>query len=110
MQVSTMLNKQLTNNYKRPIRQKSLSAGDLNLNIMRRETIVPLIVGLLIGALFVIFFGFNSRLNNNALRLSQLEQATASNTKNVTDVISFINSAQQGAQGAQGTPAATPAQ
>jgi hypothetical protein len=78
---------------------------------MRRETIVPLIIGLLIGALFVTFFQFNSRLNNNALRLSQLEQATVSNTKNVNDVITFINNAQKGAAGAQGTPAATtPAQ
>jgi len=105
-------NKQLKNNYKRPVGRKVSSAGDLNSKIMRRETIVPLIVGLLIGALFVIFFGFNSRLNNNALRLSQLEQATAANTKNVTDVITFINNAQKGAAGTgANTPAATtPAQ
>ena len=80
---------------------------------MRRETIIPLIIGLLLGALFITFFQFNASLNNNALRLSQLEQATVTNTKNVTDVITFINNAQKGAAGAQaGTPAAatTPAQ
>ncbi|MEI6835970.1 MAG: hypothetical protein WCK59_03995 [Candidatus Falkowbacteria bacterium] len=77
---------------------------------MRRETIVPLIIGLLIGALFVVFFQFNATLNNNALRISQLEQATASNTKNVTDVITFINNAQKGAQGANTPAATTPAQ
>jgi len=108
-----MLN-QLKNNYKRPLRRKIMSAGDLTFNTMRRETIVPLIIGLLIGSLFVIFFDFNSRLNSNAVVLGQLEQATASNTKNVTDVINFINSAQKGTgtTGTTGTetPATTPAQ
>lgn len=107
-----MLNKQqLTNNYKRPTARKSSSASDLNSKTMRRETIIPLIVGLLVGALLVLFFGLNTRLNNNAARLSQLEQATASNTKNVNDVITFINNAQKGAGAAATTPTATtPAQ
>ena len=70
---------------------------------MRRETIIPLLIGLLVGALFVIFFQFNARLNNNAIILGQLQEATAANTKNVSDVINFINSAQKGAA----TPAAT---
>jgi uncharacterized membrane protein YvbJ len=102
----------LKNNYKRPLRRKISSTGDLTSNPMRRETIIPLAIGLLIGALFVIFFQFNSRLNNNAAVISQLEQATASNTKNVADVINFINSASKGAAGAAGTetPATTPAQ
>lgn len=103
-----MLNK-LTNNYKRPARRKISSTSDLTFTTMRRETIIPLVIGLLIGALFVIFFQFNSRLNNNALVISQLEQATAANTKNVTDVINFINQAQGNAQGAATTPT-TPAQ
>ncbi len=76
---------------------------------MRRETIIPLVIGLLLGALFVIFFNFNSKLNANANLLAQLEQATASNTKNVTDVINFINQAQGGAKASE-TPATTPAQ
>jgi hypothetical protein len=66
---------------------------------MTRETIVPLIIGFLVGALFVVFFQFNARLNNNAVILNQLQQATASNTQNVNDVINFINQAQGGAQG-----------
>ena len=75
---------------------------------MTRETIVPLIIGFLVGALFVVFFQFNARLNNNALILNQLQQATASNTQNVNDVINFINQAQGGAQG--GAQTETPAQ
>ena len=109
-----MLNNKLTNNYKRSAGRKSLSASGLNLNPMRRETIIPLIIGLILGALFVVFFQFNSRLNNNTALLSQLEQATASNTKNVTDVINFINSAQKGTGTGTETPATntpvTPAQ
>jgi hypothetical protein len=104
-----MLNNKLNNN-KRVLGVKN-SSRNLNSNNMRRETIIPLIIGLLLGALFVVFFQFNSRLNNNALRLAQLEQATASNTKNVTDVIAFINNATGAAQkGAAQTPATTPAQ
>jgi len=108
-----MLNK-LKNNNKRPIRRKITSNSDLTFNTMRRETIVPLIIGLLIGSLFVVFFDFNSRLNSNAVLLGQLEQATTSNTKNVSDVINFINNASKGASttGANGaaTTPTTPAQ
>lgn len=106
-----MLNK-LKNNNKRPIRRKITSNSDLTFNTMRRETIIPLVIGLLVGALVVIFVQFNNQLNSNAVILTQLEQATASNTKNVTDVINFINSAQKGAAGttATETPATTPAQ
>jgi hypothetical protein len=107
-----MLNNKLNNN-KRVLGVKNSSSRNLNSNNMRRETIVPLVIGLLIGALFVVFFQFNSRLNNNAVRLTQLEQATAANTKNVTDVITFINNATKGATGTGAgaqTPATTPAQ
>lgn len=76
---------------------------------MKRETIISLVIGLLLGGLFVVFFQFNSRLNNNSLMLAQLEQATAANTKNVTDVIGFINNATKAPAGA-GAPATTPAQ
>jgi hypothetical protein len=77
---------------------------------MKRETIISLVIGLLLGGLFVVFFQFNSRLNNNSLMLAQLEQATAANTKNVTDVIGFINNATKAQSGTPTTPATTPAQ
>lgn len=96
----------LKNNYKRPVRRSPSSTDDLTFNPMRRETIMPLVIGLLLGALIVIFVQFNTRLNQNANILVQLDQATAANTKNVTDVINFINQAQGGAQGAAETPAA----
>jgi len=98
--------KQLKNNYKSPVRRRVTSTDELTFNTMKRETIIPLIIGLLLGALFVVFFQFNARLNNNAAIIAQLEQATASNTKNVTDVIGFINNAQKGTTTGT-TPAAT---
>jgi uncharacterized membrane protein YvbJ len=104
-----MLNNKLTNN-KRLVRRKNLSNSNITLNTMRRETIIPLAIGLLLGALIMVFVQFNNRLNNNAIILSQLEQATAANTKNVTDVINFINQAQGGAQAAGQGAATTPAQ
>lgn len=79
-----------------------------NTKTMRREFLFPLIVGLIIGALVIVFWQFNARLNNAGNALVQLQQATAQNTKTVNDVVTFINQA-TGANKA-GTPAATPAQ
>nr|BFD24890.1 MAG: hypothetical protein JST_1810 [Candidatus Parcubacteria bacterium] len=77
-------------------------------NIMKKENIINFVIGLLVGAMFVVFFQFNARLNNNALIISQLDQAVAANTQNLNDVISFLNSSAQQAAGTE-TPA-TPAQ
>ena len=77
----------------------------VNQNLMKKEAVIPFVIGLLVGAMFVVFFQFNARLNNNAMILSQLDQATAANTKNVNDVITFIN----GLQAPAGTPTSTPA-
>lgn len=78
-----------------------------NNNNMKREFVFPLIVGLIFGALVMIFWQFNARLNNAGAVLTQLEQATAQNTKNVGDIITFINNA-TGQKGAAqtGAPAA----
>ena len=70
---------------------------------MKRELVFPLIVGLLLGALVMIFWQFNARLNNELSATSQLETATAQNTKTVNDIVAFINQA----TGANKTGAAT---
>ena len=77
-------------------------------NIMKKENIINFVIGLLVGAMFVVFFQFNARLNNNSLIISQLDQAVATNTQNLNDVISFLNSSAQQAPGAETTE--TPAQ
>ena len=76
---------------------------------MRREFVFPLVVGVILGALLMMFWKFNARLSNAGAALAQLEQATAQNTKTVNDVVNFINQA-TGANKAANTPAAeTPA-
>jgi hypothetical protein len=70
---------------------------------MKREFVFPMVVGIILGALVMIFWQFNARLNNFGTGLVQLEQATAQNTKNVGDVVTFLNNA----SGANKTPAAT---
>ncbi len=77
-------------------------------NTMKKENIINIVIGILIGALFVVFFQFNARLNNNSLVISQLDQAVATNTQNLNDVISFLNSSAQQTTGTE-TPS-TPAE
>jgi len=74
---------------------------------MRREFVFPLIVGLILGALVMIFWQFNARLSNAMIALNQLEQVTAQNTKTVNDVVAFINQA-TGANKAANPAAGTP--
>lgn len=75
---------------------------------MKREFVFPMIVGLILGALLMIFWQFNVRLNNELNATAQLEQATAQNTKTVNDIVAFINQATGANNGAAaGTPAAT---
>ena len=83
-----------------------VSRQNPNNNTMKKEIMMPLIVGIVLGGLVMIFWQFNVRLNNQMAAMAQLEQATAQNTKNVGDIITFINNA-TGANG-QKTPATAP--
>jgi len=65
---------------------------------MRRELVFPLIVGLILGALVMIFWQFNVRLNNQMAAMSQLDQATSQNTQTISSIVSFLQ---------KGTAAAT---
>ena len=64
-----------------------------NNKTMKREFVFPLIVGVIAGALIMMFWQFSARLNNASVALAQLQQATAQNTKTVNDVVAFINQA-----------------
>jgi len=75
-----------------------------NKKTMRREFVFPLIVGVILGALVMIFWQFNARLSNAAVALNQLEQVTAQNTKTVNDVVAFINQATGANQAANQAP------
>lgn len=60
---------------------------------MRREFVLPLIIGLVLGALVMIFWQFNTRLNNQMAAMAQLDQATAQNSQAINSIVSFINNA-----------------
>lgn len=76
---------------------------------MKKELIFPLIAGLILGVLVMLFWQLNSKLNTSSARLVQLEQATAANTQAVSEIVSFINQATGQQGGATGqTPAPTP--
>lgn len=80
------------------------SRQTINNNTMKREFVFPLIVGLILGGLIMLFWQFNARLNNAANAMAQIETAVTQNTKTVSDIVTFINNASGQAQ-----PAATPA-
>lgn len=69
----------------------SHSLNNNNHNTMKREFLFPLIVGLIAGALVMVFWQFNARLDNVNAAMVQLEQASAQNTKTVGDIVNFIN-------------------
>jgi len=97
------------NNISSPART-SRSGRQLNNNTMKKDFVFPLIIGLILGGLLMMFWQFNARLNNARVAVSQLEQATAQNTKTVSDIVAFINQATGQNQAAQGTPETTPAE
>jgi cell division protein FtsL len=77
---------------------------------MKKEFVFPLVVGIILGALVMIFWQFNARLSNVSLAMTQLEQATNQNTKTVSDVVAFINQATSQNKAATTPAAQTPAQ
>lgn len=72
---------------------------------MKKEVIFPLIAGLVMGVLLMLFWQLSARMTNNSMRLAQLEQASAQNTQALSEVVGFINQAT-----GQGQPETTPAQ
>lgn len=80
-------------------------------NTMNREIVFPLVVGVILGAFLMIFWQFNSRLNNVAAGVTQLGQVATQNSQTVNDVVSFINNAtgQAGQAGQTGTTPTPPA-
>ncbi len=83
-----------------------VSRPNINNNPMKREFIFPLVVGLILGGLVMIFWQFNVRLNNAANAMAQIEAAVNQNTKAVGDIVTFINNASGQNQNQQQEPAA----
>lgn len=60
---------------------------------MNKDLVFPMVVGLLLGVMIMIFWQFNSRLNNVGAALNQLDQITTQNSTAVNEVVNFINQA-----------------
>lgn len=60
---------------------------------MNKEQLFPLIFGLVLGILLMFFWQLGARINNQNMRLSQLEQAAVANTQTINEVVNFINQA-----------------
>lgn len=73
---------------------------------MKKELVFPLIAGIALGVLVMLFWQLNTKLNNSSARLAQLEQATGTNTQAVSEIVSFINQASGQGGAATQTPAA----
>lgn len=71
---------------------------------MKKELVFPLIAGIVVGVLVMLFWQLSVRMNNNSLRLAQLEQASTQNSQALAEVVAFINQAT-----GQGQPTQTPA-
>lgn len=58
---------------------------------MNKDLIFPMIVGVLLGAMIMIFWQFNARLNNVRAALVQLDTVTSQNTATTNEVVNFLN-------------------
>lgn len=97
-------NNNLNKKINKPVR--STYSYRTNNNNMNKDLILPLVAGLLLGAMIMILWQFNARLNNVRAALVQLNEITTQNTNTVNEVVNFINQASgQTAEGGA-TPAA----
>jgi len=76
---------------KKTPRLASTAKGHNNNNSMKKELIFPLTVGIIFGAMVMMFWQFTARINNQSTRLVQLEEFATQNAKTVNDVVTFIN-------------------
>lgn len=95
----TLINNKKNINTKRPSRLAYANDSLNNDNNMKKDLVFPLVIGIIFGALVMIFWQFTARLQTQNARLAQLEQVTVQNTQTVNDIVSFINSATQQDQG-----------
>lgn len=103
--LKTIVNKKINNKI---LNNKTMATKIINnKKSMKKEFIFPLIIGLVAGALIMIFWQFNTRLSNANMALAQLEQATNQNTKTINEVVAFIQQA-TGANKQTANPTETP--
>ncbi len=60
---------------------------------MQKDQLTSLITGLVLGLLLMFFWQLGARLNNNSMRLAQIEQVTIENRQTIEQIVNFINTA-----------------
>ncbi len=60
---------------------------------MKKETLFPLIFGLILGVLLMFFWQLGSKLNEQNNRLAQIEQVSQANSQTIQEIINFISAA-----------------
>lgn len=60
---------------------------------MNKDQLFPLIFGLILGVLLMFFWNLGASLNNQNMRVRQLEQAATTNSQTIAEIVNFINSA-----------------
>lgn len=60
-------------------------------NTMKKESIFPLVSGLILGILLMLLWQLGAGLRNQSIRLAQLEEATINNSQGVNEIVNFIN-------------------
>ncbi len=88
---------------RRTYSSRSIKNNNIN-NNMKKDFVLPLIAGLVLGALLMMFWQFNVRLNNTRASLAQIEQVTAQNSQSINEVINFINQVSGQNQGGETAP------
>ena len=63
-----------------------------NNNFMKKELVFPLVIGILFGAMIMMFWQFAARMNNQSARVVQLEEFATQNSNTVGEIVTFINS------------------
>jgi len=79
------------NNIRKTPRLAKTASRSNNNNSMKKELIFPLVIGILFGAMIMIFWQFTARMNNQSARLVQLEEFATQNSNTVGEIVTFIN-------------------
>jgi|AntAceMinimDraft_7_1070363.scaffolds.fasta_scaffold09489_2 amino acid permease len=80
------------NNIRKTPRLAKTASRPNNNNSMKKELVFPLVIGILFGAMIMIFWQFTARMNNQSARLVQLEEFATQNSNTVNEIVGFINS------------------
>ena len=60
---------------------------------MKKESLFPLVFGLILGVLLMFFWQLGVKLNEQNTRLKSIEQVSQANSQTIQEIINFISAA-----------------